>query len=370
VLSPVTLAILTATFREAAARSHALAVWTAVGVGGGAVGGLLGGVLTELLSWRAIFFVNVPLGVLVASAAVAVIPRDRLRFRRDLDLLGALTVTGGLVALSWGFIASNDYGWRSWQVGGALAGGVALMTAFVGIEWRLARFPLVPLSVFRSRSLAVGNGLGFLSFFAVFATWFFLTLYLQRVRGYSAIETGLIFLPLTMAVIAASQVGFRLVGRMNAALLTALASAISVAGLAWLGQLAPDTKLVWVVVPAVVTMIGGGLIFAPITVAATARVPPEQSGLASGILNTTRQVGGALGLAVLATAATTETGRHVAEGQAAALTAGFGLAFTVGAAVFMFGGFLGLVALPRRLPTEPAAANEEAMPWTLRGGRG
>jgi EmrB/QacA subfamily drug resistance transporter len=358
VLAPATLSILTATYRQPEARNRALAIWTAVAIGGGAVGGLLGGVLTSALSWRWIFFVNVPVGASLLALAVSRLPRtDMGRARHQLDIAGAVTVTGGLTALVWGLIRSDEAGWGSAEVMGAFALAAAVLGAFVLLETQVVREPLLPFSVFRSRLLSAGNLLSFLSFVPVMATWFFLTLYLQGVRGYTPIQAGLLFLPISLAVVGGSQMSFRVISRVDARTLFLAGGLIAAAGLAWLGRLAVETDPLWVLLPASLAMAGGGLMFAPITVAATSGVAPEQGGLASGLLNTSRQIGGALGLAVLGTIAAAHTGAQAGEGQAAALSAGYATALLVGAGIFVATALVGALALPARLGA-PAPGND------------
>jgi EmrB/QacA subfamily drug resistance transporter len=361
ILAPATLSILTTTYQEPEARRRALAVWTAVAIGGGAVGGLLGGLLTDALSWRWVFFVNVPVGALLLAVALRrVPPTRRSSASAQLDLGGAIAVTGGLTALVWALIRSDAAGWGSGEVMLAFVLAAALLGAFVIHETRTARAPLVPFSVFRSRPLAAGNLLSFLSFAPVMATWFFLTLYLQAVRGYAPIETGLLFLPLSLAVIGGSQLGFRLLARTDARVLFPVGGLIAAGGLAWLGQLGATTDLLWVILPASAAMLGGGLMFAPIMVAATSGVAPEMSGLASGLLNTTRQIGGALGLALLGTIAAAQTGGGSGAAQAAAVSSGFAVALEVGAVIYVATAIVGALVLPTGLGGSPTA--EETTP--------
>ena len=335
VLSPSTLTLLTTAYREPAERRRALSAWTAVAIGGGAVGGLLGGVLTGGLSWRWIFIVNVPVGaLLLALGARRLPPSTPPRPRRRLDLAGAVTVTSGLGALVWALIEVGHAGWGSPEVLGGLAGACALLGAFVLIEARLAPEPLLPLPLLRSRPLAAGNALGLLSFVPVLPTWFLLTLYLQAVRHLTPVEAGLVFLPMSLAVIGGSQVGFRT--RADARTLTTAGGLVAAAGLAWLARLSPSTALAWVIVPACLAMAGGGLLFAPVTVAATTGVPAQHAGLASGLLNATRQIGGALGLAVIGAVA-------AAHG---APPAGYAAALTLAAAVFVVVAGAGAVVMP------------------------
>jgi EmrB/QacA subfamily drug resistance transporter len=371
VLAPATLSVLTATYREPDARNRALAIWTAVGIGGGAVGGLLGGVLTGALSWRWIFFVNIPVGAVLLWLAAPRLPGGEADpARRQLDVAGAITVTGGLSALVWALIRSDDAGWASGGVLGGLAAAAALLGVFVLLEARVARAPLVPFPIFRSRLLLAGNLLSFLSFVPVMATWFFLTLYLQGVRGATPVQTGWLFLPLSLAVVAGSQLSFRAISRLDARGLFLAGGLIAAAGLAWLGRLSAGTQLLWVILPASLAMAGGGLMFAPITVAATSGLPPEQGGLASGLLNTTRQIGGALGLAVLGTVAAAHTGGHAAAGQGAALSAGYGAALSVGAAIFAATAIAGAVVLPARLGAAAPGSGEGAAAGSAGGGEG
>jgi EmrB/QacA subfamily drug resistance transporter len=337
VLSPATLALLTTAYREPAERNRALAAWTAVAIGGGAVGGVLGGLLTGALSWRWIFIVNVPVGTLLLALGARRLPRPTGAGRpRSLDAAGAVTATAGLGTLVWVFIRAGATGWGATEVVAGLAAAVALLGAFVFIEARIAREPLMPLLLLRSRTLAAGNVLGLLSFVPVLPTWFLLTLYLQAVRGCTPVQAGLAFLPMSLAVIGGSQLGFRI--RADPRALVAAGGLLAAAGLAWLAQLSPTTGLAWVIAPASLTMTGGGLLFAPVTVAATAGVPVEYAGLASGLLNATRQIGGAVGLAVIGA---------VAAAHGAPAT-GYAPALTLGAAVFVVVAAAGAIALPGR----------------------
>lgn len=350
VLSPATLSVLTGIYRDEGERSRALALWTGVAIGGGAIGGLIGGILVSGLSWRWIFFVNVPVGTVLAAVAARRLPERNIGAGHgQLDVAGAVTVTAGLTALVWALIRSGGAGWGSTQVLGGLAAAGSLLAMFGFIETRLARDPLVPFDVFRSRLLSAGNLLSFLGFVPVMATWFFLTLYLQDVRGYSPLQAGLLFLPTSASVVAGSQVSFRLVASHDARALFAVGGLIAAFGLAWLGRLAVDTGIAWVLTPACVAMLGGGLMFAPITIAATSGVGPDRGGLASGLLNTTRQIGGALGLAVLGTIAAARASTSAHATHPASVSAGFGAALTVGAIVFVATAIIGVTVLPSRL---------------------
>ena len=357
VLSPATLSILTAAFTDSRARNRALSIWSAVAIGGGAVGAVAGGLLTGLLSWRWIFSVNVPVGGVLLAAAAACLPRETASTGRSrLDLAGALTATGGLTAITWALIGAQSDGWLSAQVIGALAAGVMLLGAFAVVETRVARAPLVPFSVFGSRLVSAGNALSFLGFVPVMAIWFFLTLYLQDVRGYSALQAGLVFLPLSLAVAAGTQASFKLIPHADTRLVYLGGGLAAAAGAVWLAQLTPAGSLLWTVtVPACLVMAGGGLMFAPVMAAATAGLPPSQGGLASGLLNTSRQTGGALGLAILASVAAAHTG--TTHGSHAGLTAGFSAAFAVAAGIFAATAMAGALILPSRIDApRPAGA--------------
>jgi EmrB/QacA subfamily drug resistance transporter len=368
VLAPATLSLLTATWAEPAERNRALSVWTAVAIGGGAVGALAGGILTDALSWRWIFFVNVPVGAALVALGAARLPRrDTGTERGTLDVAGAITVTAGITALVWALVRTEAAGGGSREVVAGLAAAAVLLGAFVVVETRLARAPLVPFAVFRSRRLSAGNLLSFLSFVPVMATWFLLTLYLQRVRAYTPIEAGLIFLPMALAVIGGSQVSFRAVARVDARVLFAAGGLVAAVGMAWLGRLSESTAMPWVLVPACIAMAGGGLMFAPVTVAATSGAPADQGGLASGLLNTTRQIGGALGLAVLGTVAAAQAASDTG-GQAAALSAGTAAALTAGAAIFIVTAIAGALALPSRLAPPDASGRDDAPAATPRSG--
>jgi EmrB/QacA subfamily drug resistance transporter len=365
VLAPATLSILTATYRESKARNQALAIWTGVAIGGGAAGGLLGGVLTAGLSWRSIFLVNVPIGFVLVALAARRLPADAAgTSRARLDIAGAVTVTGGITALAWGLIRTEEAGWASGEVLAGFAAAAALLAAFVLLETRV-RSPLVPFTVFRSRLVSAGNLLSFLSFVPVIATWYLLTLYLQSVRDHGPMQTGLLFLPLAIAVIAGSQVSFRLISRLDARALFLGGGLLAAVGLAWLGRLTADTGLVWIILPASVSMIGGGLMFAPIMVAGTSDVGPEQGGLASGLLNTTRQIGGGLGLAVLGTIAA-HTAADAGGSQVDMLSAGYATALDVGAGIYLVTAIVGTLLLPGRLGRQTTdVANDPAQEATV-----
>jgi EmrB/QacA subfamily drug resistance transporter len=331
ILAPATLTILTTHFREPSARARAIGVWSAVAAGGGAAGAVLGGVLTDLLSWRWILFINIPIGVigLIGARLILVESYDRSR-AGSLDVAGAVTVTAGLVTLVYAIVESTDWGWSSAKTIGTLVLAAALLALFAWIEVRVAKAPLVPLGIFRSRSLVGANASIFLLASAMFAMWFFLSLYMQGVLGYSPLKAGFAFLPQTIAIAIGAQISSRLVTRIGPRPLIVFAGLLAAVGMAWLSRITPDggyfTHILW---PSVLVTLGLGLAFTPVTFAATAGVPMNQAGLASGLINTTRQVGGSIGLAVLATVAVDTTRSAAAGSVNAALTAGYSRAFDV-----------------------------------------
>jgi EmrB/QacA subfamily drug resistance transporter len=345
IVSPATLSILTATF-TGERRRRALAIWTAASISGGAVGGLLGGVLTQEATWRLIFVINVPVGLALLAAGRADLPLDRFATRRHRpDVVGALLVTGGVVAIVFACTAAGARGVRSLGTAAAVAVAAVALVGFCAVE-RRAEEPIIPPALVRSREVVIGNVLGFLSFMAVFANWYFLSLYLQSVRHYSPAEVGLTFLPLTLAVIAGSQLGFAALRAFSPRVVVAGGALVAAGGLFWIGaRLTPQQTVVGILLADAWSLVGGGVIFAPITVAATATVARSFSGVASGLLNTTRQLGGAVGLAVLSTIATAYGSHAGSPSSAAGRTSGYGVAFAVGAALFVItaavGAFLG-----------------------------
>ena len=365
VLAPATLTILTTTFSEGAARARALGVWSAVAAGGASAGALLGGVLTELISWRWILFVNVPVGVVTLVAARAWLPESRAETgHRRLDAAGALTVTGGLVAVVYGIVSTETYGWTSPRTLVPLAAGLALVATFLFVQARVARAPLMPLRIFRSRNLTAGNVYLMLLFAAMFGTWFFETLFMQRVLGYSPLAAGLAFLPQTILIAVGSQVASRLVVRLGSRPMLLAGTLSIVAGVLWLTRITPESTFVGGLLgPFLLVGTGMGLSITPATVAATAGVPAEDAGLASGLLNTSRFVGASIGLAVLATVAAARTTALLAGSAptpsrvAAALTDGYSRALLVGAGFLVAAAAVAALAIP---PLRQPAARPHA----------
>jgi EmrB/QacA subfamily drug resistance transporter len=351
VLAPTTLAILTTSFPEGPARTRAIGTWTAVGAGGGAAGGLVGGLLTDYASWRWVLLVNVPVGAVVLAAAVYYLTESRVGGARRLDVPGAVLVTGGVAALAYGIAESESHGWSSAHSVLPLVAGAVLLAVFTAVEARSAT-PLMPLRLLAVRSVSAANAVLLASGAATFATWYFLSLYMQNVLHYSPVKAGLGFLPHTVAIIAGSKLAPRLMARVDARLIGAAGGLIGAAGLFWQSRLTVDGGYLGAIAgPGAVTMFGAGLLMTPIAAAATSGVPMGEQGLVSGLLNTSRQLGGALGLTILATSAVSRTASRAHGGAAplSALTSGYSLAFLLGG-IFLAAGscLIGLLPRPRR----------------------
>jgi EmrB/QacA subfamily drug resistance transporter len=355
VLSPASLSIIATSFAEGAERNRALGVWGAMAGLGGSSGVLFGGILTQAFGWPAIFVVNAPIAIAVIIAGRRVIPESRREdLRRGFDLAGAILVTLGLVAVVYGIVRSESLGWGSAGVLGSLALGLGLLGAFAVVEGRLAAAPLLPLVVLRLRRLRAANLVIALLYAGVFSMWFFLSLFMQGVLGYSALQAGLAFLPVTLSVALASTIAPRLVARVGACRVIAAGMLSSAVGLALLSGVSPGAGYVAAVLPGgVIAGAGLGMTLVPLTITAVQGVPPAQSGLASGLINTSRLVGGALGLAVLSTLAASHSVSQLAGGssRAGALTSGYQLAFGAAASICLVGA-LSTVFLLRPDPSD------------------
>jgi EmrB/QacA subfamily drug resistance transporter len=364
VLSPATLTILTTTFTEPKARTRALGMWSAVAGAGGATGVLAGGVLTDLLSWRWILFVNVPIGILVIVVARFAVSESRLEDNRPtLDWLGALTVTGGLVGLVYGIVSTDNHSWGSPLVIASLLVGVVLIATFLYVEGRHPH-PLMPLRLFGKRALSGANLIMVVVGAVMFSLFFFLSQYTQDVLGYSPLRTGLAFLPMPLALIVGTQISSRLVGRFGSRVLLAIAPLISAAGLLLLGQLHDNSSYVLHIgIPGAIVTFGVGVCFVPITLSATTGVDPHDAGLASGLINTTRQIGGSIGLAALITIAASRTKALSLHGVKYAETAGYTRVFEVSAALLVVATVVALTLLPRPVrPSGTTVVVAEAVP--------
>jgi EmrB/QacA subfamily drug resistance transporter len=364
VVSPATLSIITSSLKEGPERNRGLGLWGAMGALGASSGALLGGVLTQAFGWPAIFAVNVPIGAIIIALGLRVIPASRtgVHGSRHFDVTGAALVTGGLISLTLGIVRTDTLGWGSTGVLAPLAAGVALLAGFLLVEARFAEAPLVPLSIFRVGQLRIANLVVVLLYAAFFPVWFFLTLYLQQVLHLDAIVTGFGFLPMTLSIFAASSLAPRAVARFGPRLVITGGMTTATAGMLVLTGLAPGgTYAGPVLVGGVLAAVGMGFSLVPATIVAMQGVAGPQSGLASGLLNTSRLMGGALGLAVLSTIAAGHTHGALGVSAARALTDGFDLAFGVGAVFCAAGAALaGLRLRPNRNPAVDAVVEPEA----------
>jgi EmrB/QacA subfamily drug resistance transporter len=350
-VSPAALSILMTSFPGTQERTKALGVWSAIVAGGAAAGLLLGGVLTDLLSWEWIFFVNVPVGVVAVAAALRFVPESRDETaHRSFDLAGATTVTSGLVVLVYAIVKAQEYGWGSGRTLGMLGVSAALLAAFVAIERRSAA-PLVRLSMFRTRTLTAANVSMMLVASGLFSMFFFASLYVQEVLGYSPLKAGLAFLPVTLGMMAGAGAAQGAIRRFGPRGVGVVGVSLAALGMLWLTGLPVHGSYVSDLLVGLLPMsVGIGLTFVPVTLLATAGVAPEDSGLASGLLNTSQQVGGALGLAILSTLSANHATSVLADGASrpAALLAGWHVGFTGGAIALVLAALTLVLALRRR----------------------
>jgi EmrB/QacA subfamily drug resistance transporter len=358
VASAVSLSLMMNLFTEPADRAKAMGVFGFVASGGGSIGVLLGGVLTDALDWHWIFLVNLPIGVAVCLLSLRLLPAARMDSTGTrLDVGGAVTVTASLMLAVYAIVNGGQKGWLSGQTLGLLAAAVALLGVFLTLESHV-RSPLMPLRLLRLRNVATANVVGIMWAAAMFAWFFISALYLQLVLGYSPLQVGLAFLPgnLVMGVL---SLGFsaKLVMRFGIKRPLATGLLVAAAGLVLFARAPVGGSFVVDVLPSMILLgIGAGMAFNPMLLAAMSEVAPEQSGLASGVVNTAFMMGGALGLAVLASVASSRTASLRADGEpvAAALTGGYHLAFAVGALFALAAAVIAVVRL--RVPTAPPAA--------------
>jgi EmrB/QacA subfamily drug resistance transporter len=358
VASAVALSLMMTLFREPAEQAKAMGIFGFVAAGGGSIGVLLGGILTNFLDWHWIFLVNLPIGVLVVLLSFRLLPRGGGgRTEGGLDIAGAVTVTAALMLAVYGIVNGNEKGWTSVQTLGVLGAAVALLALFLVIESRVTA-PLMPLRLFRLRNLATANAVGVLWAAAMFA-WFFLSaLYLQLVLGYTPLQVGLAFLPANL-IMGAFSIGLsaKLVMRFGTRRPLGVGLALAAAGLALFVRAPVDGSFVVDVLPSMILLgFGAGMAFNPVLLAAMSDVDPSEAGLASGFVNTSFMMGGALGLAVLASLAASRTSTLEAsgEGTLAALTGGYHAAFAVGALFAVAAAVIGVTLLRER---DPAAAH-------------
>jgi EmrB/QacA subfamily drug resistance transporter len=357
VLAPTSLSILATTYDEGPQRNRAFGVWGTMGALGGASGALVGGLITETLSWRWILLVNAPVALGVALAALRTIPATSRRptAARSFDLRGAMAVTAGLVLVTYGIVGSRGHGWGAAVTLGPIAAGVALLGLFGLIEARLAAAPLVPPRVLRSRALTGATAVIFCLGAAAISMWFFVSLYVQQVLGFSAPEAGLTFLPMSLVIVTCTQLASRLASRCGPGRVLVTGMTLLATGMLLFSRI--DAGGSWtadVFAPSLLCASGIGCSFVSTTIAATTGVAREDSGLASGLINTSFQIGGSIGLALLATIAASRTAA-VPGGvsKAAALTEGFQHAFAVGGGFALAGAGVALTVLVSRVRAAP-----------------
>jgi EmrB/QacA subfamily drug resistance transporter len=362
-LSPAALSILTTTFTEGRERNVALGIWGAASGSGGAAGVLLGGALTSGLSWSWIFFINVPVGILVVALTPFLLRESKAELNhRHFDFAGAASITGGLMLLVYALTRATQHGWGSGSTIGLLAGAAALIAAFFVIEYR-SHAPLLPLGIFRLRTLTASNVSGLLMGAAIFAQFFLLTLYMQEVLGYSALKTGVAYIGLTLTIIVFSAVSQALVTRIGVRAVLPAGLALTTVALVLFARLPVDGHY-WIdLFPAfIISGLGLALAFVPMSIGALTGVTESEAGVASGLINTNQQIGGAIGVALATTVATTFTshyvGSHVGVNafSGPALTHGFQAAFYVLAGLAAAGAVLAAVLL------EPRQAEVDVLP--------
>jgi EmrB/QacA subfamily drug resistance transporter len=362
-LSPAALSLITTVFPEGPQRHRALATWAAVAASGGAVGVLTGGVLTATFGWAAVFFVNAPVGITVAVATVHLVPATPPATGGRVDVAGALLATGSLLALIYGLAEAGPTGWGSVRPLGLLALAAAGIAAFVLVERRV-REPLVALSVFRRRPTVTALVLLILGMGTLFSGFFFSSIYLQQVLGHSALRTGLEFLPVAVAIVAAAHLGGQLISRLGAKPVIATGLALGAAGALLLSGLSPGGGYATDVLPGFLVLgLGGGLAAAGVTVTAMAGAGPEDAGLVSGLTTTAHELSVALMLPVLSTIAASRIGAGALEtatiADAGLLTTGFADAYRAAAVIALAGALLAVVALRR---TDVATGAQPSFP--------
>jgi EmrB/QacA subfamily drug resistance transporter len=332
-LAPATLAVINTNFTDVQPRARAFGAWSASGGVGGMAGAVAGGALTSGLSWRWVFLINVPIGAVLIVVAMMSLVRARIDQRESFDLTGAVTGTAGLAALIYGVMRSAEHGWTSVPVVGPVAAGLLLLVVFTVVEAGLASRPMMPLRLLRIRGVAVGTAMLLLFGGITIAMWFFTSLALQNVLGYDALQAGLGQTPAAVAFVAIARWAAALLPRTGMRPLVLAGCACFVGGFGWLAQIHADSGYVTSVLgPTLVIAAGIGLTFPTLMAAATADIPAADAGTAGGLANTAGQVGGSVGLAIFATAASARAATQAGEGSpSAALAAGYDLVFLMAA---------------------------------------
>jgi len=358
IVSPATLSIITTTFEEGSERNKALGIWGAMGGSGAAAGVLLGGILTNYAGWEWIFFVNVPVGAVVLALTHPIVRESRIPGLKGFDAAGAVTITSSLALLVYAISKAPDDGWATGRTIGLLIGSAALFVAFLAIETRSSA-PMVPFDIFRIRNVTGANVCGFFLGAVVFSNFFLLTLYVQQVLGYSALKTGLTFLATAGTVVLVAGISQALVTRIGPRPVMAVGLTLITGGMLWYTQIPVEGSFLTHLLPGYV-LVGVGMAFSfiPMSIAALAGVEAEEAGLASGLINTTQQIGGALGVAIAATVAFTHTQTLLESGHSAAsaATSGFALGFWVIAGISAASVVACLLLVRGRELEEPATA--------------
>ena len=372
-LVPAALSIVVTTFREERDRNFALGVWGAASGSGGAVGVLLGGVLTSYLSWSWIFFVNLPIGAAILAVSPWLLSESRAALaHRHFDVPGATAITAGLMVLVYAITRTSEHGWSDGVTVGLLATAAVLIVAFVGIEAR-SPAPLLPLRIFRLRTLSAANATMLTIGATAFAQFFLMTLYLQEVLRYSAIETGVAFIAITVTIVVVSNLGQALTTRLGARPVLTAGLLLTAAGGALYAQMPADGHYFWNVFPGLILSgIGLALAFVPVAIASLSGIQPADAGVASGLMNTSRQIGGSVGLAAVTTIAATATSDYasshaVLASSGPALTHGFQVAFYLLAGLALVGAAITAAFVeskpkqaPKAKPVEAEVVLEEA----------
>ncbi len=354
ILSPATLTIIVTTF-HGPRLPKALGTWSAVAGAGGAVGGLLGGALTGWVSWRWIFFINVPVGAVAGLLAVLYLRELRRRDDKErLDVTGAVLVTGSLAAVIYAVVNTVTQPWTSGTTLSWLVGGLVGLALFFWWEASVASHPLLPYRIFRSRALSTSNLVMFLVGGAFFTMWYFLTFYYQYVLGYGAVKTGVAFLPMALAIVAGAQLSSRVLHRTHVRPLLLAGTALATVGFAWVSRIGAHSSYdADVLVPSMLCAFAIGLLFTPLASAATTGVDRAEAGLASGVLNTARQIGGSLALAALGTVAADRSATFRVTTSHLALSSGYDRAFQLSAAITALALLVSL-AVPRYVTPHPS----------------
>lgn len=359
-LAPAALSLLTATFPSGRERARAFGIWSAMNAAGGALGVLLGGLLTQFATWRSVMLVNVPMVLLVLALTLrSVTGRAPTTPSGRPDVLGAVLATAGVSVLVLGVVRSEQVGWASAATWLTLAAAMVLLTMFVVVEQRTSRDPLLRLGLLGNRSVAGGNGFNLLLGAALASTFYFVSLYVQQVLLAGPALAGLMILPFALGVIAGTVVAIKVGGRFPARTLLIIGAVVTAVGFAWFAQIRPDgTFWVDVLGPSLVASVGIGLCLGPVVSTATIGVAPAETGTASGLLNTSRQLGASLGLAALGTAA---HHRIAGRDDPLSLASGYGLGLGLSAVLLVGAAVVAAAVLPRT-PTEEHTTDEEPVP--------